>query len=265
MRFLLLLVFLTSAYPVWRAWQANRSTSLAHAVYWTIAAWVAWGGMMLGHVLTVSGGGRDLPRYLALALTGCAAVAVLGARRPGMAAWNFVVLGLLAVLLLPLVEGLLLTGESLGFVRKLFLGATVAVGIVNYLPTRLALAALALALGLSGEFVLLDESSMADMETLAWLALCLCPWLGLVGWRIGRRPASAFDRAWYDFRDRFGLLWGQRVREQFNRAAANAAWPVFLSWRGLRRLQGAPPFGDKVQVAAAEALQALLKRFMPSP
>src|SRR5690349_1713002 len=117
MRIALLLVFLMGVYPVWIAWQANRATSLAHAMYWMVAAWVAWGGMMLCHALNVAMPGRDVPRYLALALTGCAGVAVLGARRPGMAAWNFVVLGLLAVLLLPLAEELLIRTEPLGFVR----------------------------------------------------------------------------------------------------------------------------------------------------
>jgi hypothetical protein len=261
MRIALLMVFLTGLYPVWIAWQANRATSLAHALSWMLAAWIAWGGMMLCHALSVALPGRDLPRYLALALTGCAGVAVLGARRPGMAAWNFVVLGLLAVLLLPLAEGMLLSGEPLGFVRKLFLAATAAVGIVNYLPTRLALAALALALGLGGEFALLDDTTTTSTETLAWLALGISPWLGLMGWRAGRRPASAFDRLWYDFRDRFGLVWGQRVREQFNRAAANAGWPLYLSWRGLRRLPGLPPAADNIAVAATETLEAILTRF----
>ena len=47
-------------------------------------------------------------------------MAVLGARRPGVTAWNFVVAGLLAVLLRPLFEGL---GElRLGPAHLLFLG-----------------------------------------------------------------------------------------------------------------------------------------------
>jgi hypothetical protein len=262
MRFGLVLLFFTGAYPVWIAWKANRSTSLSHAMWWMIAAWASWGGIILGEAATDSALGRDLPRYLALSLTGGAGVAVLGARRPGMAAWNFVVLGLLAVLLLPLAEDLLLaTAEPLGFVRKLFLAATVAVGIVNYLPTRLALAAAALALSAAGEFVLLEKAIRSDTETVFWLAFCLCPWLGLIGWRLGRGPASPFDRAWFDFRDRYGLVWAQRVREQFNRAAANAAWPLYLSWRGLRPLPGAPPVDEKARTAAIEALEALFKRF----
>jgi len=259
-----MLLFLAGSYPVWVAWQANRRTSLSHAVCWMIAAWAAWGGMIVYHAGTRPVPGFDLARYLALSLTGCAGIAVLGARRPGLAAWDFVVLGLLAVLLLPMAENLLVAGEPLGPVRKVFLGATLAVGILNYLPTRLALAALLLTVGLTGEFLLLlDETwtTYGMSQAVAGSALGLCPWLGLLAWRGTPGQAGQFDRAWLDFRDRFGLLWGQRVREQFNRAAANAGWPVHLTWQGLRLLPGKPsPPGDVPRDMAA-TLHALLKRF----
>ncbi len=92
------LLLLTGFYPLWRAWRANRRTTLRHAIGWSAAAWTAWVG--------AAGLGPDteLARYLALALTGCAGVAVLGARRPIVAAWNFVVASLLVVLLWPVVE-----------------------------------------------------------------------------------------------------------------------------------------------------------------
>ena len=32
------------------------------------------------------------------------------------------------------------------------------------------------------------------------------------------------------FRDSWGLMWSQRFREQFNRAAENAGWPITLRW-----------------------------------
>jgi hypothetical protein len=153
----------------------------------------------------------------------------------------------------------------LGFIRSLFLALTLGVGILNYLPTRLALPALALAIATVGEFSLLDEriapATQDTVQTLAWLALGLSPWLGVLAWR--RRPSarSAFDRRWLDFRDRFGLLWGQRVREQFNRAAANAGWPVHLSWRGLRLLPGASLARGDEHTAMTDTLEALLKRF----
>ena len=87
-----------------------------NAAVMTLLAWLVW-STALWHP-TVSW------RYTALCLTGCAGVAVLGARRPGVAAWHFVPLGLLAVLLMPLAEG---WGHlQLSPVRAGFLGATLA-------------------------------------------------------------------------------------------------------------------------------------------
>jgi hypothetical protein len=84
-----------------------------------------------------------------------------------------------------------------------------------------------------------------------------------VGWVVVARapaPAAELDRLWLAYRDRFGLVWGQRMREQFNRAAANAGWPVFLTWQGLASTgaSAAPPTAQTVAT-----LQAVLKRFGP--
>src|SRR5881392_2851339 len=122
------LVYASAAVPLAAALRANRSTALFHAVVWAWLAWAGW-GLALGWDAKPWG-------YLALGLTGCAGVAVLGARRPGAAAWNFVVVGLLAVLLLPLAEGAL-TGipVQLGAVRTAFLIVLLGTVIVNYAPT----------------------------------------------------------------------------------------------------------------------------------
>jgi hypothetical protein len=195
--------------------------------------------------------------YLALALTGCAGMAVLGARRPGVIAWNFVVAGLLAVLLLPLAEG---WGEPrLGPLRTGFLAATVLVVPFNYLPTRLGPAALLLATGCGVELAaLFSYTGVEEMRTLGSFVVCggvlvaISPWMawGLMKGR--RRPSSNFDQMWLDFRDRFGLTWTLRLREQFNRAAANAGWSVHLGWSGLQ---------GQVGEEMISTLQALLKRF----
>ena len=256
-----LLLYLAGAYPVWLAWRANRRTSLAHAVTWAVAAWVAWGGMMVCRSATSVGSGLDPARYLALCLTGCAGVAVLGARRPGVTAWNFVVLGLLLVMGLPLWENLVLADKPLDTVRGLFVAATLAAGILNYLPTRLGLAAVCLGFGCACEFMaLLEEQPGA---TAGWLALALAPWLALAAQRESA-ARSAFDQLWLDFRDRFGLVWAQRVREQFNAAAANAGWPVHLYWQGLRLTAGAAWPDPATQEAMLAALRALLRRFVPA-
>ena len=68
---------------------------------------------------------------------------------------------------------------------------------------------------------------------------------------------------WLDFRDRFGFVWGQRLRDQFNRAAANAGWPVYLRWRGLRLRAGTELPPDDLQTRIVDTLRAMLKRFGP--
>jgi hypothetical protein len=259
------LVCLTAAFPLWRAWRANRRTSLLQALNWAIGSWAAW-------VIALGISAREQPatgaaaRYIALSLTGCAGVAVLGARRPGVGAWNFVVVGLLAVLLLPLAESLFARGElQVGGFRAVFLGATLAVGVLNYLPTRLAPGAVLLGLGSALEVATLSGAPTLPDPASVGLALGLAPWAAHGAIRRRPRALSEFDRLWLDFRDRFGLVWGQRLREQFNRSAAHAGWPVVLRWQGLRLVAGATLPEPAVQAVLVETLRALRKRFGPEP
>src|SRR5205823_9802021 len=139
-----------AAYPLLRMVLANLPTTLRQATLWAVGAWACWLLVVLGAARGEGGGA--LGRHLALALTGCAGIAVLGARRPGVNAWNFVVCGLLAVLLMPVLEG---RGQPRTEPAYLvFLAGTLAVGLVNYLPTRLGLAALLLGIGAGLAFVL---------------------------------------------------------------------------------------------------------------
>jgi hypothetical protein len=260
MQLLCWFVFLLGAYPLWQAWQANRRTSLAQAVGWALAAWVAWGGLILVAIESGNTEVNPTASYLALALTGCAGVAVLGARRPGVGPWNFVLFGLLGVMLLPLAEQLVAQGPPPGTLRIVFLGATVAVGVLNYLPTNLALAVVLLGGACTLQILTLTGQQEGD-PTLTWWLTALTPWAGLIRWRLRAGPASEFDAVWLDFRDRFGFFWGQRVREQFNAAACHAGWPVVLRWQGLRLKPGAALPEPEVQTRIVAALRALLKRF----
>src|SRR5262249_48225547 len=92
------LLVLRTLYPLNRAWGASRGTSLTHALAWASGAWLAWLYLAIGPAIW---GERvrvvEPARYVALCLTACAGVAVLGARRPALWAWNFVVLGLLVI------------------------------------------------------------------------------------------------------------------------------------------------------------------------
>jgi len=256
------LILLTGAYPLARGWRASRDTTLIHAITWAVAAWAAW--LVASASEAIWPGAAGVARYLALCLTGCAGVAVLGARRPGVMAWDFVVLGLLAVLLLPLAEGL---GEPhLDPLRLAFMAATLAVGALNYLPTRLAAAMMCLMIGCGYELLMLalPESQVPNWQAGAPFSrflLALSPWVALQQIGTARKPASEFDRIWLSFRDRYGLVWGQRTREHFNRAAAHAGWPVVLRWRGLRIQSGARVPDGKMKAEIVAALCALLRRF----
>jgi len=202
-------------------------------------------------------------------LTGCAGVAVLGARRPGVVAWNFVVAALAAVNLLPLGEGVIL-GKSfnLDWLRTVCVAATLAVGILNYLPTRLALAAVALLLGSTLQAVaLIVPPSAAEPLALplqvSWLALALVPWLAFAALRRAPPVPGEFDALWLDYRNRFGFVWAQRLREQFNRSAAHAGWPVILRWQSLHILPEANSPDKDTQTAIMSTLRALMRRFGP--
>jgi hypothetical protein len=248
------LLLLTGFAPLTAALRGNRRTTLRQPLLWALAAQAAWTGVAWGDAF---GPGRDTPvgRYAALCLTGCAGVAVLGARRPGAGAWNFVIVGLLAVLLRPLLEG---RGEfHLETAHWLFLAVTLAVPLVNYLPTRLAPAVVSLAAACTLETLGLAGAVEPEVvRPVGQALLVVTPWLA---WAVLRRrdeTATEFDRLWRSYRDRFGFVWGQRMREQFNRAAAHAGWPVVLRWGGLR------PTGDPPEAAALQAtLRAVLKRF----
>jgi hypothetical protein len=262
MAYLAWLILVSGVYPLGRAWRANRRTTLLSAVHWSAAAWLGWCAALLER----ESGAHETLVYLALCLTSCAGIAVLGARRPVVGAWNFVVLGLLCVLLLQAVEGLYRLPESVP--RVLFLVGTLAAGFLNYLPTRLGMAAVLLAAGCGVEVWELLAAGYGPpvldrLLPASWIALALAPWAAFLGVRARRALPSEFDRLWLTFRDRFGLVWAQRVREQFNHSAANARWPVVLRWRGLRLLPGTAMPGEATQAEIVSTLRAMLRRFGP--
>jgi hypothetical protein len=256
LRSFFVLVMVASFYPWIRAWLAVGKSSLAHALAWTCAAWIGCTLLLGDPEVGVPG------RYLALSLIACAGVAVLGARRPHVAAWNFVVAGQLAVLALPLLENLVLSEHSLGPVRLIFLAATLLVVLCNYLPTSFGPAAFLASLACAGEMWTL----LAGMDTPRAVTLCspmglaLVPWAGWACWIWRRQPRCELGSRWLSFRDCFGVMWSLRVREQFNHAAEHAGWPVLLAWNGVvpRNLNEQPKTSETEMLAD---FQALIKRF----
>jgi len=258
---MLTLLWVTVLYPLLVAWRANRQTTLRPAVAWAVAAWISWLALVLADQASSSHPGLpiSLVRYLPLCLTCCAGVSVLGSRRPGVTAWNLVVVGgLLAVLLLPVAHGL---GQPrLHPAHLLFLSIALAVIVLNYLPTRLGLAAALFGFGCALQIVRLAGGTVPDwLLVLGSIAQAAAPWLALLlsCWGAETDP---FDRTWCKFRDRFGLLWSLRVREQINRAADNAGWGMELGWSGQ---QGTSARALPDPAEALALLKAVLRRFGP--
>src|SRR5216683_1222887 len=263
---LLILVFFTGCFPLLAAVWANQKTTLYSTILWASAAWCGW-VMVFALEADQKDGAPPLFRYLALGLTGCASIAVLGARRPGVGAWNFVILALLLVMAFLWVEGHLAADDRILYrVRTVLLASTVAIGVLNYLPTRLAPAAVLLAFGCGLEIFNLTRAKppgwgYEPAQSFARLIVALVPWVAYARMRWPVNVPSEFDQLWLRFRNSFGLFWAQRLREQFNQSAKHSDWPVVLRWQGLRLAQGAPPPSPADRQAMLENLRALMKRF----
>ncbi|MBM3994354.1 MAG: hypothetical protein FJ303_09415 [Planctomycetes bacterium] len=258
MEFLTVALIVAGFVPLALAFWNERATSLSHALLWTMLTWTAWGAVFLWESIEQTR--TDTGRYIALCLVGCAGIAVLGARRPHVAAWDFVVLGLLSVMLLPLVEAALVGTESLGGLRVIFMTGAIAVGILNYLPTRQAVTAIWLFAACSAEIALVHGWVPSEMNVLAMdLPLAFTPWLAWLSVALRPSAESEFDSVWLDFRDRWGFVWSQRVHEQFNNAAHHAGWPIVLTWFGLMHENDDRPLNDPVYV---DTLRKALQRFV---
>lgn len=247
------LPILTAIIPIAWTWWRNRQSALVHPLSWSILAWAAW--TVEAFVQSAS------TRFLAVALAACAGVSILGARRPGAAAWNAVVAGLLAVLLLPIGRHWLL-GETAPFdsVWLWFVGALVAFGCLNYFFTRMrwpAIAALIICLLQIG--YIRRGPSPKDEGVVEFLGGFI-PWFAGITFYRYTATAPDFLELWRGFRDRFGTVWGLRVMMQFNAAANNAKQKFDLKWEALVS-DTDKPLTDRETEEARRLLHSLTQRF----
>lgn len=254
---------LTAAWslPLVRIARCWRGTSLTHAWGWLLLAWLGWAVLPWG---LLAGWPAWPSAYLVVLLSAVAFVAVLGARLPGLAAWNFVVTGLLVVLLLPLLEQRWSSpGWQLDEIRGLFLSVILAVALLSHLPTGQAVPTLlaggscSLLIGLMHFGTHLDEK--AGWVLVAQAAMVAAVWLA---WYRGHRPPfETAERLWLAFRDRYGAAWSLRVIEQFNHAAKHAGWKIALQWSGF--LPHAEGSVVPTEPQVHERLRQLLAKFLP--
>lgn len=223
-----------------------RATTLAAPCLWAVLSSVC---LAAGALLEsrFDGIGLSALQFSIAATTFCPLMAVLGAKRPQNRGWQWVVLTLWVVLILPAIQAVLLPAGArveLFIAWKLFLWGLIVVGLFNYLPTRRWLAALGLA---AGQIFLLRahlglSSSLPTEWSLTIGVGCLLL-AALLMYRPNpqradqRRLSDAsqttlglFDTRWRSFRDAYGAFWALRMLGRINHAAALREWPFQLSW-----------------------------------
>jgi hypothetical protein len=273
---------------LWQGRRALAGTTLIAAWWWAVLSWCALSSVAIALYWQPQGQNTDdrgLSLCFAAAMTTvCPGMAVLGAKRPQHVAWQWIVLSLWVVLVLPAAQWELFGSEpTLHLARKCFLGALVAIGVVNYLPTRYAAPAALFGIGqffllapfFAGEFRA-DEFQLGLIQVLCAMDLALglatrrrvFSMVPVVSYYLPRKEKdnelAPHDRLWRDFRDAYGLLWGLRVAERFNAQAAASGWPVTLTWRGFRSPTGDRPatLSPAERQAVTENLTSWLRRFV---
>jgi hypothetical protein len=256
-----------------------RGTTLSAPAAWAVVA--ALGVAVVEAGLAWRGQSADpmvasLWRYAAAAGTFCPLVGVLGAKRPQDRGWQWVVLSLWVILLVPAMQAVAArSGHRLELYGawRFLLAALIAMGLLNYLPTRYALAAVLFAIGqtlLLGPY-LFTVTASGDVLRVAGLALILAAAataLVIASRRVavlkggGESSTTArFNLRWFAFRDGWGAFWGLRVMQRVNQTAELSGWPVRLEW-----WDGFAPINEQTldsQTAAhiQQTLDSLLRRF----
>lgn len=263
-----------------------RGTTLAAPAAWAVAsglalaaveAPLAWRGMP-ENTLAAS-----LWPYAAAIGTCCPLMAVLGAKRPQDRGWQWVVLSLWVVLLVPALQMVAAsTGNRLEpFIAwRLLLAGLIAMGLLNYLPTRFALSALLYA---GGQVLLLANylinAAYGQQGRWAGLIAMLCALLSAHVLAVRRRGGAAraaaplsefrrFNERWLAFRNGWGAFWALRVLQRINQTAELSDWPVRLEWGGFAPREVANDADASVAVIdpahatqIEQALDSLLRRF----
>jgi hypothetical protein len=259
----------TAAAAAWGAYVVRGSTAVPAACWAVVAA-----GALTAEMGGRAAGGLTDPataaavRLVVTALGVCPAMALLGAKRPQHGVWQFIVAALAVVIALPALSALLVrpgTLPDVGSLWRWFLLALLAVGWMNFIATRRAVAATLIVAGqglLAREFAPFGVASGGAVADAAGaVAIAAGAMLAAAQSAVASRR-SAGDGAWIDspflaLRETLGAAWALRIAERFNAVAANRGWPCRLGFAGLEPPAAAGPW----RAAADRTFRALARRF----
>lgn len=249
--FLSAILLVTAAWQCVRLQDVTRDTTAETARRWALAALaVALVSCIVGlDSFHVSIRLQSALRYFAAVLLLTPLIAVLGARRPGAAAWPwFVLLPLVVVLQWPSISQLfsgrdttpieIPTPTVVGFLLVLVMGAGNFIGTSNTGSILAAASGSCLILAPSTEWLDADQSWAFCAGSL------LIMWAGVrVRHSLIRSLPDKSEKCasvrlqalWSTFRDLYGLVWAGRVADRVNQFADREAWDVRLTLDGFVR------------------------------
>jgi hypothetical protein len=255
-----------------RAWSASRGTALRASLVWAFVA------LVLGLISQLFAMGEPLAdgrpssghvAYLCTLAAIASLISVLNARSPGGGAWAILMAVLVLVFLIPWLEGAglgrgpnALTRLRLDDPWTIFYGLLVVAGVTNYLPTHYGPSAAVLGAGFALEFFGLTQRELVPpsrgliWSLVPWVFVVAALWIDLLPHRTSRSP---LETLWFWFRNHWGVVWGLRVQERFNRSAEAQGWPMRLSWHEVV-FQGEEPPEESLE-SAVITLKSLLRRF----
>ena len=160
------------------AWRSLRGSTLTGPWLWSI---VAIGGLLAVEVIqlteAIAAPLVAALRFAVACLSLCPLMSLLGAKRPQHAAWHLIVASLWLVAVLPAASAYLLRRSpaiELHGIRVGLIAALVAIGLVNYFPTRFWKSACLVA---AGQLLLFSPVVTGVPWNEGWLAqLARCSW-----------------------------------------------------------------------------------------
>lgn len=268
------LILASALIPVMRAWFAARGTSLRPVLVWAfLAVGLAIAAQGCGLAEPLASGRPWMGRftYLSTLASLAALLSVLNARTPGAGVWALLMAMLVVVFLIPWLEepGRFRQAQGLRLLRldapwTIFFILVAGTGVTNYLPTRYGPAALILGLGYALEYLSLTRPDWSsDARAAAWSgfswSLAAAVWTAYL--RAGRvRGGDPLSSTWLWFRDHWGVVWGLRIAERFNKSAELSRWSCRLGWFGT--VGASEEEAASVPEQAVPTFQGLIRRFV---
>ncbi len=252
------------------AWRV-RGTTAVPAAAWAVAAAVNFAGIEAW----AARGGLPEPsaaasaRLVAVALSICPAMSLLGAKRPQHGVWQVIVASLAVVIAMPAASAAFVRPGALPDVHLLargFLLVLAVAGWVNFLGTGRVAAATLLTLGL----LLLSRPFLPGVDTAGSLAASWAEVIGAAAAAAGAVAAmlpskcvagkDSITKPFISLRDTIGSAWTLRIAERFNTTAETRGWPCRLLLDGLSA--GGDPDDDAWRPQARRVFESLMRRFV---